>query len=113
MVSAREIEFPHVLTHGMTPFAATRSESHVVIHMAVHHQRARIPILMARGVIPDIGGFVPGRVLHRAPVGQEMIHLDTSHQFGAERDGLASCRLATARFNRATPGRYPVVNEES
>src|SRR5262249_6463917 len=83
-VATIEIEFPHVLTHGVTPDTAAGAIANVVVNPAIIDQRTPPSIEIAAILA------VPGGIFDRAAFGNEMVCRQAAHLGRSERLDLTA-----------------------
>src|SRR5215468_11072608 len=102
-MAAIEIELPHVLAHGVTPLAPARAEADMIINATVSHDGAGVVVTVARAIIPNVLGMIPGRVLDGTSLGDEMIDLHAIHHVRTEGNWVAQQRIVVAWMDGGAP----------
>ena len=92
VVSAIEVELPHVLAHGVPPHAAAGAKANVVVHHAVVHQRSMPQVIAARVAAGARGIGNVLRVDVRLPRRDQVVRRHRVQQFRLYVTG-ASARL--------------------
>ena len=106
IVTAIEIELPHVLAHRVTPHAAARTIANVIEHLAVIHQRAA-PLIKIPAVAAE-----PRRRRHGVAFADEMKRRQPAHRIAGEALHHA-IRTCATRLHSTGPTRNAVVHEVS
>src|SRR4029078_4992740 len=105
IVAFVELEFPHVLSHGIAPGATTRAIMDVVIILALIDDGAG-PFVIFAAIF-----LTPGGSLDRRFLAYQMVNGQSLQCGGAELNGARSNRIRRTGFDCSTPGRNTVVNK--